>query len=161
MVMHKDVQMRRKTEPIDVFTRLNIPEDGNVTPCWEWTGKVGGDGRPYITIGGVKYLAYRVVFELVYGKIPPGFVIRHKVCDNEKCCNPHHLLAGTQSDNELDKYAHERWGFPHKVIDDIRMLHEKGMTQHDIAKVISTMHGIQVTQQRVSDIVTGARRATT
>jgi hypothetical protein len=150
--------MRRKTEPIDVFLQIGIPEDGNLIDCWPWTGKLGTDGRPYITIGGVKHLAYRVVYTLVNGPIKPGNVIRHKVCDNPICCNPEHLLAGTQSDNELDKYEHERWGFPHAVIADIRRMHEKGMGQRDIAIVVTHTHGIKVTQQRVSDIITGARR---
>lgn len=152
--------MRRKTEPIDVFTRIGIPVDGDATPCWEWEGKLGSDGRPYITIGGVKYLAYRVVYELVHGKLEPGQIVRHKVCDNEKCCNPAHLLAGSQSDNELDKYEHQRWGFPHDVIAEIRRLNEKGLNQRDIAVIITHAYGVKVTQQRVSDIVTGARRAT-
>jgi hypothetical protein len=151
--------MRRKTEPIDVFQQIGIPEDGDATPCWPWTGKLGSDGRPYITIGGVKMLAYRVVFTLVYGPIAPGNVVRHKVCDNEACCNPYHLLEGTQSDNELDKLEHERWGFPHAVLDDIRRMHAKGMRQDVIAKAVTYTHGIKVTQQRVSDIINGERRS--
>lgn len=153
--------MRRKTEPIDVFAKIKIPEDGDPTPCWEWEGSLGSDGRPYITIGGVKHLAYRVVYELTYGKLLPGQVVRHKVCDNERCCNPHHLLAGSQSDNELDKLEHERVGFPHAIIKEIRRLHEKGMSQKEIATIITHGYGIKVTQQRVSDIITGTRRAST
>lgn len=152
--------MRRKHEPIDVFMYINIPSNGDPIPCWEWTGELNkSDGRPYFTIGGVKHLAYRVVWELTDGPLLPGQVVRHKVCDNEKCCNPYHLLAGYQSDNELDKLAHERWGFPHAVIDDIQRMHEKGMNQKEISVVITHAHGIKVTQQRVSDIITGARRS--
>jgi HNH endonuclease len=151
--------VRRKVEPTDVFLQIGIPEDGNHEACWPWTGKLGTDGRPYITIGGVKLLAYRVVYTLVYGPIAPGNVIRHKVCDNEACCNPWHLLEGTQSDNELDKYEHERWGFPHAVIDDIRRMHAKGLSQKVIATAVTYTHGVKVTQQRVSDIITGVRRS--
>lgn len=152
--------MRRKNEPIDVFMCIDIPPQGDEKPCWLWADKLNPtDGRPYFTIGGVKHLAYRVVYELTYGPLQPGEIVRHKVCDNPACCNPHHLLKGTQSDNETDKYEAERWGFPHAVIDDIRRMSEKGMQQKHIAIAVTYIHGIKVTQQRVSDIITGARRA--
>ena len=39
---------------------------------------------------------------------PPGMVIMHS-CDNPACCNPEHLVLGTQSDNIRDCVAKGRW----------------------------------------------------
>lgn len=151
---------RRKNEPIDVFSYIDMPPDGNPEPCWPWQGGVGGretDQRGYFTIGGVKYLAYRIVYELVHGPIPDGEVVRH-TCDNPICCNPYHLVLGTQSDNENDKYERDRWGFPNKVLEFIIEQNEQRMPQSAIAALATEKFGLIVTQQRVSDIVTGARR---
>jgi hypothetical protein len=38
-------------------------------------------------------------------------------------------------------------------------MHEKGMSQKEISVVVTHAHGVKVTQQRVSDIITGARRS--
>ena len=45
---------------------------------------------------------HRLIYERVYGEIPPGMVIRHS-CDNPPCINPAHLLCGTQTDNIKDR----------------------------------------------------------
>lgn len=89
--------------------------------CWPWKGYVnkGGYGRTWIN--GKGYYAHRVIFNLYHsGKLPfeapenklgEGF-LRHK-CDNPICCNPGHLLLGTQQDNIDDKVRRGRqhqWG---------------------------------------------------
>jgi len=151
---------RRKNEPIDVFKYINIPPDGNPTPCWPWIGGTGGrenDKRGYFTIGGIKLLAYRVVYKLVFGSLEDDEKVRHK-CDNGLCCNPFHLIKGTQSDNELDKYERDRWGFPMHIIEAIISWEGQNIPQDAIAKLVTKKYGILVTQQRVSDILTGNRR---
>lgn len=146
-------------EAIDVFTYMQIPVDGNTEVCWPWLGKVNPtDGRPYITVKGVKWLAYRLSWSLVFGEVPEGLVLRHS-CDNKTCCNPHHLIPGTQSENENDKYDRDRYGFPLKVIEGILFYSTMGLSQEQIADVCTHQYGVIVTQQRVSDIVNGQRRA--
>lgn len=152
--------MRRKNEPIDVFLHIAIPSDGDPGPCWPWTGKVNKtDGRPYFTVGGVRWLAYRLVYTLVHGPIEPGQVVRHVKCANEICCNYHHLQAGTQSENETDKGDQDRWGFPLEILRTVIEYSDAGMPQAAIAAVCTSQFGVLVTQQRVSDIVNGARRS--
>jgi hypothetical protein len=147
-----------KQNPIDVFRYIHIPPDGDKEPCWEWGGKLNKkDGRPYIRVGGIQLLAYRVVYSLVHGDIPEGQWVLHS-CDNPACCNPWHLRLGTQSDNERDKYRRDRYGYPIRLIKEVWTLHERGLTQEAIASVVSTRFGIAVTQQRVSDILTFKRR---
>lgn len=151
--------MSRANQPEDVFKFIRMPPDGDTSICWIWEGGTGGsDGRGYFSAKGVKWLAYRLVYTLVYGPIPEGQVVRHK-CDNKLCCNPKHLELGTQSDNENDKYDRDRFGFPLEVIKSIMKYHKMDMSQEAVATVVTAEHGIVVTQQRVSDIVNQKRRA--
>ncbi len=79
---------------------------GAPNECWPWLRATGGrQGHGQLRIGGCLVYAHRVAFELVKGPIPEGCIVRHS-CDNPPCCNPAHLLAGTQLDNMRD--ARER-----------------------------------------------------
>ncbi len=56
---------------------------------------------PVARIGSYKGPITRIVWTLLRGPIPDGWVIRHK-CDNPRCINPAHLEAGTQSQNIVE-----------------------------------------------------------
>lgn len=79
--------------------------------CWKWTGKT--DKRETHCYGKFwledKWVRpHRYVYELANDcKIPDKMVIRHQ-CDNVLCCNPAHLLIGTQADNVADMIARNR-----------------------------------------------------
>jgi hypothetical protein len=75
--------------------------------CWKWTGRKNerGYGRP--TCNGVAYRSHRIAWELEYGPIPVGVIVRH-TCDNPACCNPRHLVLGTHHDNMQDAVARGR-----------------------------------------------------
>ena len=77
-------------------------EDG----CWIWTGyKNKGYGYIHAGLGKNKSPkpAYRVAWELYKGAIPETLVVRHRCPKKRKdCCNPEHLLLGTQKDNMND-----------------------------------------------------------
>ena len=59
------------------------------------------DGYVRIQYEGKQDRLHRVIYEIKYGKIPNGLVIRHK-CDNPYCCNIEHLEIGTRQDNVND-----------------------------------------------------------
>ena len=77
--------------------------------CWEWTGKSKVEGYGTIGLGGrqgKKVLAHRLSWTIHNGDIPEGEgyhggVVMHK-CDNRLCCNPNHLMLGSQYDNVRD-----------------------------------------------------------
>lgn len=85
--------------------------------CWPWLKAVAsnGYGKTYINKDGEDVIvqAHRVAFA-VYNQqdIPAGLVIMHS-CDNRRCCNPNHLILGTQTDNMRDASAKGRLNVSH------------------------------------------------
>lgn len=77
--------------------------------CWEWQGRrtAFGHGHAYSPSRRRAVGAHRMAYELTFGTIPPGLVIRHK-CDNPPCCNPGHLEPGTRADNNRDTVSRGR-----------------------------------------------------
>lgn len=75
--------------------------------CWPWLACKTGGRYGYIRINKVAYVAHRIAYELTFGAIPDGLLVRHK-CDNPTCCNPNHLELGTQIDNMQDAIVRGR-----------------------------------------------------
>ena len=75
--------------------------------CWNWKGKKNIKGYGRMIMFQREYAATRVVYEIVNGKIPSGYLICHK-CDNPSCCNPNHLFAGLPKDNMEDMVQKNR-----------------------------------------------------
>ena len=67
--------------------------------CWEWQGRHDPNGYGRLDVDGVPGLVHRFIFKATNRFSP--VVVRH-FCDNPPCCNPAHLLAGTQLDNVAD-----------------------------------------------------------
>lgn len=81
--------------------------------CWPWMGG-SRDGSNVSEYGGftirhrVKLRAHRVAYLLHYGIEAIPYAL-HK-CDQESCCNPAHLFAGTHKDNAIDRRQKGRNG---------------------------------------------------
>lgn len=151
--------------PASIVTRfwanVVIPDDPDT--CWGWVGHLK-EGRPVIDkrITGTgrkqRFRASRVSLQLHGIEIPDELQANHH-CDNEPCCNPRHLYAGTQMQNMHDMWRRQR-GATHTLFQrligtedrkKIRAACAAGERQHMVAK----RYGI--TQSGVSVIVREAR----
>lgn len=68
-----------------------------------------GYATAWLTEDGKRYTTtkHRVVFYNTHGYLPE--VVMH-TCDNARCINPEHLVAGTHKSNSADKFAKGRQG---------------------------------------------------
>lgn len=96
----------RRTGAVEKFHRL-INRSGGPDACWPWMG--ARFARGYGQFGGPAWPngTHRIAYELEYGPIPAGAVVRHR-CDNPPCCNPKHLELGTHADNVSDRVTRGR-----------------------------------------------------
>jgi hypothetical protein len=70
--------------------------------CLTWLGHVQTKGYGFIRCDGRYQVTMRIVWQHFHGEIPEGMSVMHK-CDNRRCCEPRHLMLGTNADNILDK----------------------------------------------------------
>ena len=75
--------------------------------CWVWQAALDRGGYGAFRYGDKIARAHRIAYLLHHGTLDPNSVIRHR-CDNTKCCNPRHLISGTQLDNIRDMDAKGR-----------------------------------------------------
>lgn len=70
--------------------------------CWPWLASITGRGYGQFNMANGMARAHRLAFFLYNGYWPN--VCRHS-CDYKRCCNPKHLLDGTEADNAKDRVA--------------------------------------------------------
>lgn len=125
---------------------------GAVDDCWPWTGGRWDKSRGYGTIswGVVPVRTHRVAYALFYGADPGHLLVRHR-CDNPRCCNPRHLLLGTQKDNMVDASVRRRlgktFGEAHHFasvtpqdVRDIRAAHAAGVSGRALGRKYGISH---------------------
>lgn len=74
--------------------------------CWRYKAKEkeprDPDAYRYFFVDGVgAVVSHRVAYELTYGPVPDGLLVRHR-CAVRACCRPDHLLVGTYEENTWD-----------------------------------------------------------
>lgn len=81
-------------DKIRYWARVNV---GGENDCWEWeVSKRTKRGYGWFSIKGKVCKAHRIMYFLHNGYLPN--LIVHD-CENPACCNPKHLLEGTQKQN--------------------------------------------------------------
>jgi hypothetical protein len=71
---------------------------GGDDECWEWQASRNRNGYGKFKAQGIVQNASRVAWLIANDHRGWGIVVRH-TCDNPGCCNPAHLISGTQADN--------------------------------------------------------------
>ena len=92
------------------YIRENVEVDANGCWLWQKSRTDRGYGKQWGEVRGERprwHATHRVAFRLAKGAIPQGAVIRH-TCDVPACCNPEHLLPGSQADNMRDMFERGR-----------------------------------------------------
>ena len=92
--------IQKKTVPPHLYFWDRCEKSGE-NDCWPWSGICDEHGYGRVIFMTSKVKAHRVSYEMRYGPIPDGLLVRHK-CDNPNCVNPNHLELGTQKDNAND-----------------------------------------------------------
>lgn len=82
------------------FWRMVQPQlDG----CWLWKGALTDTGHGQYRMYDGVVRVHRLTWILARQRdIPADLVIRHFLCDNKPCCNPGHLVGGSQGENVRD-----------------------------------------------------------
>lgn len=89
--------------PLNIVKFWSKVQIGQPDQCWPW---IGAKSNGYGIFEKIK--THRIAYMLAKGPIPVGLMVRH-TCDNRPCCNPAHLLTGTNADNHRDACERRRW----------------------------------------------------
>lgn len=85
--------------------------------CWDWIASLeSGYGRVGFAPYGL-FKANRIAYFLSTGIDPGEMGVLHK-CDRPQCCNPSHLILGTDSDNNATRA--EKGRSRHHIVDCTR-----------------------------------------
>lgn len=95
------------------WSKVNIRE---CDECWPWMASVNRDGYGKFKDRGTVINASRAAWARTSGQTLTALerskvVVRH-TCDNPRCCNPSHLVQGSQGDNMADMKARGRGRAP-------------------------------------------------
>lgn len=119
-----------------------IDPEGGLHACWNWTGGKHNDGYGVIRYKGKKCKAHRLFYKYYIENINDNLVVRH-TCDNPACCNPLHLIHGTQADNVKDMWDRNRgvitphsWKLSKEKINLIFELKNQNLNGVQIAKKV-------------------------
>ena len=104
--------------------------------CWLLRGAVANGSYGRMKVNGESLTASRIAWELANGETLGEKYALHK-CDNPRCCNPHHIYAGSPSDNRRD--LHKRQGrsgdkITPEDVKTIRTERKAGISRASLAK---------------------------
>ena len=128
VLANKSIDLLKKIDPY-----------GGLNSCWEFTNAKYRSGHGQIRRQGKLVRAHRWSYEHHYDvQLKDKDVVRH-LCDNPACCNPLHLLPGTQADNVQDAVNRNRMRtnptrmFTQEQLKEFKNLRATGLSQQKIA----------------------------
>ncbi len=95
----------RKNNPDDIWKFIDKKGQNE---CWPYTGGTFNKRYGRFNINGKNLLAHKFVYELENGPVTVGLMVMHK-CNNKLCCNPKHLILGTNQINQLHAVHSMAW----------------------------------------------------
>src|SRR5262245_39423757 len=132
--------------------------------CRLWAGKTHKDkyGLFEMLVPSTELVGINIAFEVrahryaLFGencRVEPLLALHTRECTSKLCCNPNHLYAGTNKDNNDDEVALGRQGpqLTEDQILDIFVRNRNGQSGCSIA----TVHGIN--QNKVYDVLHGRK----
>ncbi len=111
--------------------------------CWERRSNMNRNGYSRLYMNGKRVMAHIYSYEVYKRKVPKGHVIRH-TCDNRCCCNPDHLVSGTEVQNMRDRTIrgrHNTQKLNKKEVSDIRYYKGKGVSTRSLAEEFNVSAG--------------------
>jgi hypothetical protein len=106
-----DLEIKNNKTFDSFVSKVEINFD-NISGCWDWKAFKNPDGYGMFKVNGIMRLAHRVAYQN-FVRSGDHKVVMH-ICDNPKCVNPTHLIAGTQKDNMKDRLFKGRYVSPTK-----------------------------------------------
>jgi hypothetical protein len=115
-----------------IRSKITVSEDG----CWEWLGRVNGDGYGVVIRDNKYFYTHRVAYMAHYEN--EAMLVGH-MCNNKKCCNPEHLKNKSSRENVQYMYDSQcplkrSSLYPH--LDDIKTHLENGVRIKDIYRLL-------------------------
>lgn len=110
-VQLRAIESRKKTHEARRELQFWLKVQRHPTDCWPWLGPTDekGYGFTQAKIDGKTYVgAHRIAFRYANGAITSDKPCICHTCDNEPCCRPSHMFAGTSADNNRDRHTKGR-----------------------------------------------------
>lgn len=100
--------------------------------CWPWRGCRDANGYGWLRWQGQRARAHRVALVLDGRPAPDAEAVGRHLCHNKPCCNPRHLMYGTQADNVRDSQAAGRLQGRRRLLSaeqaaDVRRWYRRGL----------------------------------
>jgi hypothetical protein len=114
------------------------------TGCWLFAGPSDDFGYGRIREGAKKIRTHRLSYRMHKGEIPDGVTLMHS-CDIPCCCNPDHLIPGTNAENiaDMDRKRRRSIGEAHNsklTEDQVRAIRSDPRTHRAIGASYGIAH---------------------